>query len=226
MSSTNRGATADHLGRYYTPAPLARAVLREWPGWRPGMKILEPHVGGGAWARAADSELRRRGIGGRLEVMDRDVFAPGLVDVPSICTHRQIGDFLRTTPQIGRPHLVVGNPPYSVSPEEAMRSLPHLDINPSRSKPVSVAEYHVRRALQVVGHDYGHVVQLLRDGFLGSDERSGFFKRFPIRHIYHLVPRPSFTGGGNDSCDYVVCWWDREHIKAGGSTTWSRLRWA
>ena len=122
------------LDAYYTPDALAELLVSLLPvpstSWSP---IFDPHVGGGAFARAISR------VGAAPYGMDINPNAPGQVD----CLRFTQGDFLlgvgpeRWWPAAGKapyfrmsaPHRlqwIVGNPPYSD------------------------AEAHVRRALEVV----------------------------------------------------------------------------
>lgn len=87
------------------------------------------------------------------------------------------GDFASLI-TIDRYGLIVGNPPFSE------------------------AESHVRRALGIVNREDGCVAFLLRLAFLESAERQPFWREFPATAVHTIVPRPSFTGGGTDSCAY------------------------
>lgn len=90
----------------------------------------------------------------------------------------------------------------------------------------TVAELHVREGIRWAGR---HVVALLPDKFLGSDQRNSTgSQRYPIdeasgvfepdtalfrlnllRASRCLYPRVSFTGGGTDSAENYVYWFDK-----------------
>lgn len=78
---------------------------------------------------------------------------------------------------------VIGNPPYSRALE------------------------HTRHALSMSRH----VAFLMRLGFLESRKRAAFWQAAPLRKIWALSERPSFTGGKTDSYGYGFFWFDREH---------------
>ena len=221
VSATGRGAAYERLARYYTPELLARTLVRELP-LRSGQVVLEPHVGSGAWGRAVEFSCWERKLKLKMELMDVDPGAPGLGPMgPSSATARGLGDFLLDDPVL-QPDWIIGNPPYAIDPEIAVRKYPWIDVAHDREKPVPVAELHVQRALHLVRPKLGSVGFLLRQGFLASGERDALFRQYPPRHIFTVWPRPSFTGGGNDSADYAFIWWDLLHM---GPTTWSRVRW-
>ncbi len=88
------------LDAYYTPDTLAEKLVGLLPVRR-GAAVVEPSVGGGAFARA----LRLQGAG--VVGCDIDPQAAGFVD----CVRHQVGDFL-TTPLDVEPDWVIGNPPF------------------------------------------------------------------------------------------------------------------
>lgn len=101
-------------------------------------------------------------------------------------------------------------------------------------KPVSVAELHVRRAIEVSAR---HVVLVLRQGFLGSQVRAfgravdpdypfevPLFRAHRLRAAMVAIPRPRFRWNGSDNAETVVLWWDREwphDWHRGGWLRWS-----
>lgn len=181
MSSTGRGKPRDPLDRHYTPDALACAIVQALPtaagpgfGW-----ILEPSVGGGAFAVACQG----RWPGAEIRGMDLDEDAAGRVE----CDKFMAADFLTAPPVYlrGQPTLIIGNPPFSG------------------------AELHVRRALQVVDKTGGSVVFLLRLAFLASQSRAaGLWREYPPTEVLVLGRRPSFSGDGKtDSADYAVFRW-------------------
>lgn len=100
-------------------------------------------------------------------------------------------------------------------------------------KPTSVAELHVRRALEVTSR---HVVLVLRQGFLGSQVRTfgravdeGYpfevplFREHRLRAAMVAIPRPRFKWGASDNAETAILWWDREWPHAWYRGGW--LRW-
>ena len=85
----------DALDRYYTPDEVAGKLVRELPI---SGRVLEPHVGGGAFLRAMPS-------GVEVTAGDIDPLAPGLTNA-SRC---YVGDF---EAHRGSYDWVIGNPPY------------------------------------------------------------------------------------------------------------------
>jgi len=96
----------DQLDRYYTPDKVATAlgaVTENIKG-----RVLEPHVGGGAFAGAL--------AGQDLTVGDVDPAAPGL----DLGKRAYVGDFL----DYNTPHdWVIGNPPYKQAEEHIRHAL-------------------------------------------------------------------------------------------------------
>ena len=97
---------------YYTPDEVAWACVN-WLPWNiRGRTVLEPHVGGGAFARA----LTRRGA----TVLGNDIYgaSTGFED----CKRHTVGDFLEY--ETKEPvFAVVGNPPYRVAEAHVRRAL-------------------------------------------------------------------------------------------------------
>jgi hypothetical protein len=81
-----------------------------------------------------------------------------------------------------RPEIVLGNPPFGV------------------------AVPFVEKALEIVPMG-GYVFFLLRASFLGTVARRKFWKANPPLKVWMLTPRPSFTGGGNDTGEYFMYLW-------------------
>ena len=83
MNATERRNTRRKLDAYYTPDAVATACVATLPPLL-GLSVLEPSVGGGAFARAAS-------VAGasRLHVLDIDPAAAGL-----LCGESVVGDFL------------------------------------------------------------------------------------------------------------------------------------
>jgi hypothetical protein len=71
--------------------------------------------------------------------------------------------------------------------------------------PFSLALEFIEHALGFV-HTGGEVAMLLRLNFLGSKKRAPFWKSHPC-DVYVIPKRPSFTGGGTDSCEYMWAVW-------------------
>lgn len=186
MSSTGRIAGKRlALDRYMTPDELARALVHQLhPAMEPRV-VLEPHVGGGAWLRAA----REAWPSAYLLANDLDPEAPGL-ELGDEATIRDWSEWSGPVPD-----LILGNPPFRV------------------------AEQHTRRALEVTGR---HVVFLVRQGFLASRKRLALWQEHQPRAVIVLAERPSFTGGGTDSADYCMVWWDKRYQ---GTPTLHWLSW-
>jgi hypothetical protein len=183
------------LDTYYTPDEVAGALVGLLPPAGPGTLVLEPHVGGGAFARAARTAWR----GSTVLGIDLSPSAPGFGDVDA----HAIGDFLEPATvsalaRHGRPEVIIGNPPFSE------------------------AQAHIKRALGVATSD-GWVGFLLRLALLESSKRLTFWRRHPPRRVWALAERPSFTGGGTDvKTAYGFFWWD---LAWRGDTTLGWVSW-
>ena len=68
-------------------------------------------------------------------------------------------------------------------------------------------EAHVDHAL----HLSRHVVFLLRLAVMESARRASLWQKWPLRKVWVLAERPSFTDGGTDSAAYGWFWFDRCH---------------
>lgn len=202
----------DSLDRDYTPPALARRLVDLLP-ILPTDEVLEPHVGGGAFARA----LLMRGVEA-VVVNDLDPHAPGLRVLGTVksttidfldrsegslatgvvliqgflrrrgeALHRV--EYYKDLPYKGKWDWIVGNPPYKD------------------------AESHCRRALEL-SHN---VAFLLRLGFLGSKKRIPFFEEHPPSAVFVIQGRPNFREGrinkktgkpyGTDNSDYAFIVW-------------------
>lgn len=73
--------------------------------------------------------------------------------------------------------------------------------------PIPVAHRHVLRALEVAPN----VAFVLRLNLLGSTGRRDFWAQAGLAAVSVIRPRPSFTGGGADSCEYAVFRFKRGH---------------
>ncbi len=104
MSSTNRsGENRVALDAYYTPEALATACVSVVPFSGDGL-VVEPSVGGGAFARAVRARWPRAFVTG----VDVNPDAPGRSNVHFFETR----DVLLWRP-FPPPNLIVGNPPYT-----------------------------------------------------------------------------------------------------------------
>lgn len=91
--------------------------------------------------------------------------------------------------------------------------------------PFSLFETFLEKSLNEASHD-SLVIYLLRVNALGSLKRSAFWGGsvpWPNKQLV-TVPRPDFSGGGGDSCEYAFFAWDPcNYLEAHGPL--SRLHW-
>ncbi len=59
-----------------------------------------------------------------------------------------------------------------------------------------------------------HVAFLLRLAVMESAARAPMWQRWPLRRVWVLAERPSFTGGTSDNAAYGFFWFDRHHAGA------------
>lgn len=197
----------DSLDRYYTPDSVTEAVVAEilplFVDDPEGLSlVLEPSVGGGAWVRALSQHYPKVGVHG----VDVDKEAAGF----ALCERSyrmSLEDFVEQHPDAkGEYQLVIGNTPYRQ------------------------AEEHVRLCLSLV-EEGGHVVLVLREGFLGSLGRMrGLFAEHLPRWIVQLGRVP-FEGPGmaaNPGAvgvhNHVAIVWQRGR-SAGAPTFYRWLDW-
>lgn len=228
MSATGRGAVYRPLAAYYTSLPLAKFLLQLLPIWdHTPLRVLDPHVGGGSFLRAAVELEAERRTYHRLYGLDLDPAAEG-VSFAASEGWGGVGDFL-TYQLPARPDVVVGNPPFAIPKppvpcpcvaKYAKLQTKGWEITSCKRckgtgliqpKPMPVAHLHIRRALQVVAPG-GSVAFLLRMGIIETKDRLSLFSRtmpggLPLRKVFALSSRPSFTGGGTDQAAYGFFWW-------------------
>lgn len=162
--------------------------------------LLEPAIGHGSIARvlAAEKLEAAGGVRPRWWVSGCDINPKLVAECEAEGLRAWTADFLRESEAVAswacktvqprrsvqreRPVVVVSNPPYSLALE------------------------FVEAALKVVEPEVGVVAFLMRDGFLHSQGRAAFWRANRCDHLF-LDRRPSFTGKGTASDDYVWCLW-------------------
>lgn len=181
MSSTNRnGHERVNSDAYMTPPAVADACCARLveDGWvRRRSIVLEPSAGTGSFVRAAAKIFAPSYLHANepFAVMDADaVPEKGRGKLTLSRFEAGVADF-----GPGPYDAIVGNPPYSLASE-------HIQL---------------ARSLLAVG---GCLAFVLRLNFMGSIKRLDFWRAHPPDAVYTLVPRPSFTGGGNDSTEYAL----------------------
>lgn len=200
---------------YPTPGWCVEAVLPLLRYRTVSGPVLEPAIGHGSIATrlAAESWLvRERGAskptrGARWWVSGCDISEALVDECQAAGLRARKADFLRESEAVAswsceglpsrwswyreRPVAVVGNPPFSLALEFA------------------------EAALKVVEPEVGVVAFLMRDGFMHSQRRAAFWRANPCDVLY-LDRRPSFTGAGTASDDYVWCLWPGSGLSGRG----------
>lgn len=170
---------------YITPMDLVTAACFEFiTAYQPkANNVLDIGCGDGRWVHQYyyNSHYTPRKITG-IDIRPKDVVSliPGAVD-------EFIEADYSTYPfeMLGRTFdLIIGNIPYT-NAEQTIRKA-YSELNPG-----------------------GYIVQLLRLGFLASQERIEFYKEMPPESIYVLSRRPSFTGSGTDGSEYAIYIWHK-----------------
>jgi hypothetical protein len=78
-----------------------------------------------------------------------------------------------------RREIIITNPPFSLAQEFVQHAMDHAP----------------------------EVLMLLRLNFLGSIKRREWLRTHEPSALFVVTPRPSFTGGGTDSCEYAWFYW-------------------
>ena len=108
---------------------------------------------------------------------------------------------------------------YSIDIDEAMPVMWHGDYLTRKilpqcetvitNPPFNIAQEVIEKALTHT-IDGCEIIMLLRLNFLGSKKRKPFWDSAPLKHIYVLSKRPSFTKDGKtDSIEYMWCVFER-----------------
>lgn len=194
MSSTKKQPKA--LCAYQTPDDVAQALVAVL-SFDHHTKILEPHVGGGAFARALKTHGAKN-----IEACEIDL-AVALAAKQNLDIQVHITDFLNWSGIEGGYDLIVGNCPYS-------RDIASGKLN-KKGKVIQepCAELHVRKGLSLLAPG-GTLAFLLRLAFLESMDRIAFWREFPAKEAWVLAQRPSFTGGETDSSAYALFVWQED----------------
>jgi hypothetical protein len=141
-------------------------------------EILEPCAGDGAIIRALVKRYGNKKYYTAIEIRDEH---NNLLKAGVDRVYNQL-DFLK-----------IGGP---VNPKEAT-----IITNP----PYSIAQEIIEHCFELYPED--DIVMLLRLNFLGSQRRREFWEKHPVKQIYVLSKRPSFTAKGTDSCEYAWFVW-------------------
>ncbi len=79
--------------------------------------------------------------------------------------------------------------------------------------PYSLAQEFVDKSLEILS-DGGVALFLLRLAFLESRKRYTWWRDSPLKHVWVLANRPSFTGNGRtDDTAYALYWWEKGWAK-------------
>lgn len=205
MSATNRGTPRAEHDRYTTPTWLIDAILphlaRRLAGLRRTTRqrqyMLDP-AAGATGGPATLREVGQVGEGSPLGVMARQARAGGLLRPLDFIRELDIANdpeqdffaqsFDDLTREIGRPDLILTNPPYTLAWEFAKRSIELVQPG-------------------------GVVALLLRLNFLGGQKRAAWMRENPPS-VYVTPRRPSFTDGGTDATEYAWFVWQTKQETA------------
>ena len=175
MSATNRGAKRKASDFYPTPPGPLASLVPWWDRMYRGGAAYEPAAGDGAILRW----LADRGLG-RDELWANDVVMSderrAILDGWSSRVTQ--GDYLTDELAPHRARLVITNPPFRQAQAFCERAIETCD-------------------------PAGVVVMLMRLSMLGSTKRRAWWATAPLARVGVITPRPSFTGHGNDACEYA-----------------------
>jgi hypothetical protein len=197
----------DKTDWYPTPQALCDwAVAELLPADFTPRSVLDPGAGTGPWGRAARKRWGDEPVIMGVELRDQPNPDPDVYDHWLIADY--LGTFLREDGAGNGWDLVLGNPPYSL------------------------AEKFIRSGLYDVDTPGGHILFLLRLGFLASQARGkGLWAQHPPTTVYVCSRRPSFTGDARtDATEYgiyhwsmarrgqptTLCWWDWDRADTSG----------
>lgn len=184
------GGERDRLDAYWTPRACAvaccQAIVDAELDFLPALqlrRVLEPAVGGGSFARAAQEVF-----GARVHRLDIDPLAPGLHLLRKLDEAALVGDFMNPgalwTEMVGPLDAVIGNRPYAGG-----------------------AVAWLERSLSLAPV----VAYLERSTILGSRDRAPWWLAHPPACVWTLSPRPRWQGPGgrdeSDMCDSVLVLW-------------------
>lgn len=200
MTSARAFAERAPLDAYYTPIALADACCK-WLAGRmdPGMTILEPHVGRGAFASAAMAFLRPE----RMYIHDLDPIAPGYYLPGTIGLAVQGSrsfldlDHACTLAPGRHVDLILGNPPFSEAEAHRDHALRWADR----------CAYLLR--LDVLAREWAHVGL---ESVLPLRQRP----KFGIGPEFEAWLRAMGRKWGSDSAEYGLFVWSTD-------ARWSRL---
>jgi len=214
MSSTNRGRERNADDTYFTRWPCALAICEKLRddrifgdpgdlggGETPGLHMLEPSCGKGAFVGAMHEVFNPEKHSKRLHALDINdrLLLPEYRDVATKVIAADFGTYRRSALHAGY-DAIIGNPPYTL------------------------AEDHVRHAITLLKQEeHAAACFLLRLNFMAGIERHGwsksekkyvpgsFYEKHPPEFVYVLDKRPPFMERNKtDSCEYGVFVW-RSH---------------
>lgn len=185
---------ADH---YPTPLSLCKAAVAILPDIEP-QHVIDPGAGAGVWGESVKDRWNKTRLIG-IEMDGKHLPHPSYA-------HWDVCNYLETDYVPESVDLIIGNPPYGVSADG--------------SKDRKLAEKFVRKSWEYLKPD-GYMVFLLRMGFLeGQSRAKHFWPMYPLKDMYVLSRRPSFTGNQRtDATSYGLFVWQK------GFQGYTALKW-
>lgn len=171
---------------YNTPDALALAICQRLGKYVVPAHVVEPSAGSGAFVRAARATWPGVSVDAiepnEPQALVEECRRPGVMSAKPVTRWRERWE--DWDHELAPLTVVLGNPPFSL------------------------AEAHIRLALQRLPDQTGYLCLLLRGSILASQGRvRGLWREHPPRFVWHVAPRPSFTEGGTDMAEYVVVTW-------------------
>lgn len=188
---------------YTTPLSCARhlmeALLSEDGFCLPDhrrTRVLEPHAGKGNFLKVV-MEVRPNVTTYANEIQPKYMKCLKALGVD----HLRCGDFLSMKTTKKKFDLVIGNPPFTRN----------------------AAMAHLVKGLELLTPE-GSMAMLLPVFYLSSSKRFSFWKSSPLRKVWILANRPSFTGtAGTDRYDYAWYWWKNSKKATSGTKVGASL---
>lgn len=163
------------LSQWFTKPELGKRIV-QWADPRPGMRVLEPSAGAGAFVTPL---LTYQGVS--VEALEIDPeWSHKLIDDHQYSRNLTVhtADFLQWSPKT-KFSLGILNPPYEGG----------QDLG------------HVTHALDLCDR----VIALVRLNFLSSEERyEGIWRHVALKRQINFIDRPRFSGAGSPRHDFCV----------------------
>lgn len=208
IQTTKELRPREETDHYPTPIELCYASVGILPEIFEPKRVIDPGAGQGPWGYAVRQRYSEANILG-IE-MDTTKWCPDKYLWQREYNQWSSADYLGLfAERFTYADLIIGNPPYG--------------RNADGSKDRNLAEKFVKRSYELLRTE-GYLVFLLRLGFLEGQRRAKtFWPKYPLKDLYVLSRRPSFTGDQRtDATSYGLYVWQKGYE---GPTYLKRLVW-